>query len=218
MVKSSPTDTPSPSEQLLSPAISQLIALFEERGDELQFPGVTAESLCARRDELSALVSEVERLERLAGEAKENFFLQQEALRIQAKQAHAYATIYASGLPAGASDSQDDKAELRAQLAAINLDVEPRAGRKRRPATQQKSRTTKNAAQESASPPQEQSSEENAQPARVEPEALLEESGPEPAETQSTTPRSPLESVEAAPPEAKAPKAKNRSGSATAAE
>lgn len=122
-----------PSDQSNIEPIFRLLAVFQTH-EELQFPGVSAQTLTAAMAGIDEQIDELARLEDALVEARAALSARRQGLMGLARQAHAYATIFAQA--PGASETDSKREELRQQLAAINLNESEssteKAGRKRR--------------------------------------------------------------------------------------
>ena len=121
MVKDSSSD-------FIDSGVNQLLALFQGELAELEFPGVDATTLDAAVAAVTAQAAAVEELRKAHQAAMETLRSEQRALRDHARQAHAYALVFARG-----------NEELRAQLDQVVLDdpttSAPKKRRTRKPKT-----------------------------------------------------------------------------------
>ncbi len=101
--------------------VSELVELFRGPLAEVTFPNMDVGVLNAGVDRVRARNEEVERLRQALDAARDALEAERRALRDQARQAHAYAKVYATG-----------NDELDASLDAIVLDPPKRAPRKPR--------------------------------------------------------------------------------------
>jgi len=104
--------------------------------DELRFPGVSAETLTQATAGIDEQLEEIERLQQQVADARELLAKKYRAVLDLARQAHAYATVYAqasatAAIP-GTAAEPDALQNLRLQLAEIQLDEPVRGERKRR--------------------------------------------------------------------------------------
>lgn len=156
MIKKTPTD-PTPSADLTPEPIGRLIQLFERHEEELRFPDVDAQSLTAGVAEVEAQAEEVDRIATLLGDAREELFKRQQRLLQRAQKAHAYANIYATGIPATDDDDSTTREGMLAELAEIKLSSEQRSGRKRK--TKPATKTSSEALPSETAPPPGEGSE-----------------------------------------------------------
>ena len=105
-------------------SIAEIIAMFHGELASVSFPGVDADSLEAALEAVSSQVADVDRLSRAHREAIEALHTQQRALREHARQALAYARVFANGTAGNP--------ELGKRLDRIALDDSPVAIPKKR--------------------------------------------------------------------------------------
>jgi len=89
-----------------------LIQLFSEALADIRFPGIDTAVLEKAAEQVTSRAREVERLREALTIAREALHAEQQSLREQARQAHAYARIFATG-----------NEELTGQLDAIVFDT-----------------------------------------------------------------------------------------------
>jgi hypothetical protein len=100
-------------------SVRRLIQLFEDRAEELRFPGVDFARLTGGVAAIEAQLGELEALQASLAKAQEAVALCQKDLIGIARQAHAYATIYAQNDP-----------DLSAELMTIAVGEPERATRR----------------------------------------------------------------------------------------
>jgi hypothetical protein len=102
-------------------SVRAVLALFEGPLAEVRFPKVDGQSLATRVAEVEQQRLELSRALEAVAAARKVLEQGQQALLEQARQAHAYATVYAH-----------DDPTLTEQLAAIKLDTRPSVPAKKR--------------------------------------------------------------------------------------
>tara|TARA_R110002096_G_scaffold361075_3_gene554152 strand:+ start:48887 stop:49387 length:501 start_codon:yes stop_codon:yes gene_type:complete len=101
---------------------AELVKLFGGPLAKVQFPGIDASVLTQASERVTSQATEVERLRVALSEARAALEAEQRALRDTARQAHAYARVYAM-----------DNEELTQSLEAIIFDTDkPKAAKKTR--------------------------------------------------------------------------------------
>jgi len=101
--------------------VNQVLELFSGDLAKVSFPGVDASVLNTTAEQVRSKAAEVERLRIALSDARDALQQEQSALRDQARQAHAYARVFATG-----------NVKLNEQLDAIVFDV-PKARAPRKP-------------------------------------------------------------------------------------
>lgn len=111
-MKQSPQQTTHPFLDLDAEPILQIVALFQQRAEQMKFPDVDAATLSAALAQVESQHDVVEAAAVALDEARQALLAKELALLAQAHRAHAYATIFA------ANDEQ-----LAAELGEIKLNA-----------------------------------------------------------------------------------------------
>jgi chromosome condensin MukBEF ATPase and DNA-binding subunit MukB len=110
--------------------IFRLLEIYRSH-DGLRFPGVSVETLTQATEGIDEHIEEIERLQNAVAEAREALAARHRSVIELARQAHAYASLFAHA-PVTLGD-KDQLETLRAQLAEVQFDEPGRGERKRRP-------------------------------------------------------------------------------------